>query len=889
MQQFLKTVLLALALVGCGGGGGGGGGSSSAGGNAENGAIPVVPAAPDMPAPAILAPKYSWALAATASPLVTRGVTITDANEVVVVGSTKGDGKLLTQTISAPGGGGNQDILYLRLDAQGNAKTQRAMGSTGDDYAFDVVAAGNNGVFVTGQTTGAVTLGASAADPNVSVTTGNTVYNAPFVALYNGLDQVQWVLSGTSSTSTGGYGNEVAAAPDGGAVVQGSFKGSLNFGTQYKVQAPTGVSSAQSFVLATTSKGATKWLSSVTGPGRAAVRGVAVSAAIGATAGQTAISGDFNGTITFSSKTTANMTLTGSDSANTGSSAPGDCFVALLDTNGVPVWAKAFGSTGADKCRAAGFDSGGNVYIGGTYSGTVTFGNSITLTSRGGADIFVAKLSPTDGTPLWAQSMGSTGDDEGAEIEVSTTGDVTLSAQGRTGITFPDGQVLNFSGTDRSAFVARLDSLGQFLWLAPSISSGDSVNYALARGADDGIVVVGTFAPGTMNFSGITLNSSTASGSTTDSYIARLGASPAAARTDIDIEAAAAYAATTGTGAVVVADGTQILAERYYTTLKKTYIASTAEGIASGSKTFTCALAVAAQDRSVLNIEDLASTKIAAWLPGGTAPDNSFKQLIKLRDLLSISSGLRAGGQSGSNLNGTDTYAQAIGMRSDFAPDTTAAIYTPNDFQAFLAYFELATGGSYAPYSQTDPTLVIQGGQDPIAYLKSTVFTPLGMDLDGSVSAAWQRDKYGKPNIAGGATITPREWIKYGQLLLNRGSYNGAQVLSASGVDRCLNYQTNAFLGYGLSVWLNRDVGNTYDPNADNVGSMLTITGWASGGRFAPDAPTDVAMAAGTGGYRMYIIPSRNLVAIKFGGGQDNDPTKSADNEFLKRLLKTGQ
>lgn len=881
MKQLIVASCVLVALVGCGGGGGAGDpvseGEDSVSAAMDSGSLGVdARVAPQVAAlsavtlnasvafstASVAAPSYSWAmLAAGEQPLVTRGVTVTDANEVVVVGSLNGAGKVNMQPIAA--GGGSDDILYVRLDAEGNVKTKRSLGAGGSDIALDVAPASGNGVFMTGQTTGAVNLGASAANPAASVVTQNTTYRSPYVALYSGADQVKWVLSGTGTVA--GQGNEVAAAPDGGAVVQGRFVKSLTFGA-YTVDTPKGINVGQAFVLRTDASGNAKWLRSVTGNGKAVVRGVAVSAG-----GVTAISGDFNGSISFSSSpSVAPLALSGSNNADQGEDSAGDCFVARLNADGLPLWAKAIGSMGADKCRAAGFDASGNIYIGGTFSGSVNFGNGISLTSAGAADIFVAKLSP-NGTLLWARSMGGSGNDEGAELEVSQSGEVTVSAQGFSGITFPDGQVLNFTGNGRSPFVARFNSDGQFLWLAPSISSADAVNYALARGADDGIIVVGTFS-GTMNFSGTTLSSPVPG-----SYIARLGQVPANVnfntRTDLDFKAAADYADLTGAKSVVFANRSGLLNEAYFSTAKNPSADPTVpQLIASGTKTFSCALAVAAQDRGLINIDNLASSKIKAW------ESNAQKSNIKVRDLLAITSGLSPTDSSGSELKNVDSYKEALEAPSQAAPDT-AAIYTPNHFQAFLAYFELATGGSYNAQG------VIQGGLDPLNYLKETVLNPIGLNV-----ADWERDITYKPNFGGGATLTPVEWIKYGQLLLNRGQWQGTQVLSAAGVQRCLTYQTNAFWGYGLSMWLNRDVGDTYDKKQDTVGKILQNNDWANGGRFAPDAPADVAMAAGTGGYRMYIIPSRNLVAIKFGGGGDpNDSSKSVDNEFLKLLLKTSR
>ena len=46
-------------------------------------------------------------------------------------------------------------------------------------------------------------------------------------------------------------------------------------------------------------------------------------------------------------------------------------------------------------------------------------------------------------------------------------------------------------------------------------------------------------------------------------------------------------------------------------------------------------------------------------------------------------------------------------------------------------------------------------------------------------------------------------------------------------------------------------------------------------------------MAAGFGGYRLYVIPSLRLVAVRMGGRDPADPAVSADDRFLGLLIGT--
>jgi hypothetical protein len=121
--------------------------------------------------------------------------------------------------------------------------------------------------------------------------------------------------------------------------------------------------------------------------------------------------------------------------------------VALADA-GTGTWqglATSFNG-GSSEVQAVATDARGNVFVTGSFTGQVTFGNTM-LTSRGWYDLFVAKYVPATDTWAWAQSGGGTGNagDFGAGIAVSGNSVyVTGSITNDTGNT---DQVL-FGGTD---------------------------------------------------------------------------------------------------------------------------------------------------------------------------------------------------------------------------------------------------------------------------------------------------------------------------------------------------------------------------------------------------------------------------------------------------------
>lgn len=296
---------------------------------------------------------------------------------------------------------------------------------------------------------------------------------------------------------------------------------------------------------------------------------------------------------------------------------------------------------------------------------------------------------------------------------------------------------------------------------------------------------------------------------------------------------------------------------------------SVSEPLASGTKSFICALAVAAEDDRLLALDDLSSTMITPWRPGGAAPGNARKQDVRHVDLLSQTSGIAAGESAGPELRTVDSYAQAINAISVYAP-RTAIIYGPNSFQAFAAAFELSTGGSVG----ADGTVI--GGRDPVEYLQARVFDRLGV-----VARNWERDIKGNPNFGGGARFTAADWARYGQLVLQNGRWNGEQVLSEAGVRRCSSYETPAFRAYGLGWWLNRPAAGSYNPGTDTVPWPADVRErFAAGSKIAPDVPDSMFMAYGAGNMKMFILPSHDLVVVRLGGSAD-------DNRFLGVMIGT--
>lgn len=281
------------------------------------------------------------------------------------------------------------------------------------------------------------------------------------------------------------------------------------------------------------------------------------------------------------------------------------------------------------------------------------------------------------------------------------------------------------------------------------------------------------------------------------------------------------------------------------------YTPETPHTLASGTKSFTCTYAALAEAQGLLTLEEKAADTLVEW------QTDPRKSQITILHMLSLSSGLEDNEAfSPFRVPRLDTYQLALDGTA-LLPPGQDFIYGFTNFQAFALLMERKTG------------------QDPVEYLTQRVFDPLGF-----TSLSWTRDALGKPQMAGGAMLSARDWGNYGQLLLQDGSWQGQQLLDPDLVRRCHTFTNSAFLGYGLTWWLNVLYGDSYTPGVDQV----PPAGLGTDGQLAPSAPADLYVAAGLGNQRLYIIPSLDRVIVRFARLGLRSAGWS-DEEFLRLAL----
>lgn len=173
-------------------------------------------------------------------------------------------------------------------------------------------------------------------------------------------------------------------------------------------------------------------------------------------------------------------------------------------------WVQSYSGIGLDTCSSIVSDLQQlYLYVGGGFSDTVRFSNTVRIGSQGGLDGFVSKLD-TDGNSQWTVSMGGTADDQ--VIGVTTTDNNGVYAAGNftsRNATF-GGSPLTLKNIDfRSIFLAYIDKDGNISWVRSATGSNtlgcnariDNIGVTTNRNQ---IVIRGRYN-GRIEFSGSTL------------------------------------------------------------------------------------------------------------------------------------------------------------------------------------------------------------------------------------------------------------------------------------------------------------------------------------------------------------------------------------------------
>ncbi|MDP6889543.1 MAG: SBBP repeat-containing protein [Candidatus Thalassarchaeaceae archaeon] len=165
---------------------------------------------------------------------------------------------------------------------------------------------------------------------------------------------------------------------------------------------------------------------------------------------------------------------------------------------------KAGGSSGDDRSNAIATDSNGDIYVTGSFEQTAAFG-SITLTSAGNDDIFVAKMNSSGGW-LWAIQAGGPNDDHGVDLDLDNSGNVYLTGKFQNTALFGLDSMTAGPTSNDDFFVAKIDTWGNWQWVegADCHNNGRCYGTSIAVDSNGYAYVTGSFTRD-VNFGSTTL------------------------------------------------------------------------------------------------------------------------------------------------------------------------------------------------------------------------------------------------------------------------------------------------------------------------------------------------------------------------------------------------
>ena len=123
--------------------------------------------------------------------------------------------------------------------------------------------------------------------------------------------------------------------------------------------------------------------------------------------------------------------------------------------------------------------------------------------------------------------------------------------------------------------------------------------------------------------------------------------------------------------------------------------------------------------------------------------------------------------------------------------------------------------------------------QDLGGFAERYLFHPMGIYIEG-----WHRSRQGIVNCQGGLYLRPRDMAKIGQLMLDKGVWQGNRIVSEKWVESSLKKRVTAEYGWGYGYL------------------------WRLGQAVIGDQLIDLFFAAGRGGQHIIVVPAHHLVAV---------------------------
>ncbi|MBV9492824.1 MAG: serine hydrolase, partial [Acidobacteria bacterium] len=186
---------------------------------------------------------------------------------------------------------------------------------------------------------------------------------------------------------------------------------------------------------------------------------------------------------------------------------------------------------------------------------------------------------------------------------------------------------------------------------------------------------------------------------------------------------------------------------------------------------------------------------------------------------------------------------------------------TQPDYWRFALDVPLVTApGERSVYCSINPNLALgvlahATGESPLVTFDRLLGRPMKI-----ARYAWLLDPAGNPYGGGSAQFLPRDFLKFGQLMLDGGVWNGRRILDRAFVERASSRLTRIRnLDYGFLWW-----------GIDLPYKSRTVHAFFAGG---------------TGGQSVIVIPELSLAVATFGGNYSTPGTVTITHTLVPRFV----
>ncbi|MEO5727714.1 MAG: hypothetical protein ABI134_14510 [Byssovorax sp.] len=388
-------------------------------------------------------------------------VAVNEAGDLALTGSARGT--IDFGNIPWTGSPTDNDVFVAKLSREGQSQWSRRYGDSCAQNGRAVALAPTGDVLIAGDFCGKMDFGKT----TIAAAAGEVDL---FVALIDDIGEDVYSLR------LGGAGSQVARAAvvdaKGNAILVGSFEEAFDDGSG--AVASAGLDDA--FVIKLDPTGKVLWSRRFGGLEADIARAVVVDPG-----GNVIVGGSFGDSVDFGGGPI--VVPTGHSSA----------FVMALDPQGKHLWSRSFTGDHETVVNGLAASSSGLVAATGSFAGTTDFGSGPAL-SDGAEDAFLAVIK-SDGQPLWERTFGGPQSQSGTGVAFGPNDDLAISGTSQDAIDFDTGDVSPGvpSPTPELLFLARFAGNGTFLTSRVFANVVPMESVGIGLDSQSGAVMVGSF------------------------------------------------------------------------------------------------------------------------------------------------------------------------------------------------------------------------------------------------------------------------------------------------------------------------------------------------------------------------------------------------------------